>query len=86
MNLRCFCGNVYKARNADIKRGWAKTCSKKCAAIKRTYKKPNAVNAETGEKIKYGSKPNYTKSKPEQDMHPHFDDYSDQSWDAHKDY
>jgi len=31
----CACGNVYTARVADVKRGWAKSCSKSCAAKKR---------------------------------------------------
>ena len=32
---RCSCGQKYMAREADIKRGWAKSCSKSCAAKKR---------------------------------------------------
>lgn len=60
MKLKCFCGNVYQARQADIKRGWAKTCSKSCAAIKREFGRKNAVCAETGKKIKWGNKPNYS--------------------------
>ena len=31
----CRCGNKFKARVADIKRGWAKSCSKSCAALRR---------------------------------------------------
>lgn len=58
--LMCFCGTIYSARETDIKRGWAKTCSKRCAAIKRKHKKPNARDASTGAKIKYGSRPNYS--------------------------
>lgn len=56
MKLKCFCGNIYNVRPADIKRGWAKTCSKSCAAIKREFTRPNAVCAETGEKISFGKK------------------------------
>jgi len=33
--LTCKCGTVYFARAADIRRGWGKSCSKRCAAIKR---------------------------------------------------
>lgn len=31
----CACGKVFQARAADVKRGWAKSCSKTCAARKR---------------------------------------------------
>ncbi len=29
------CGNHFDARQTDRRRGWAKCCSKKCAAIRR---------------------------------------------------
>ena len=39
--MKCHCGCVYKARVADLKRGWGISCSKRCAAIRRDYgKKP----------------------------------------------
>lgn len=40
--MKCHCGNVYSARKADIKRGWAKSCSKSCAATRREYGRPPA--------------------------------------------
>ena len=33
--MTCECGVIYKARQADIKRGWGKSCSKRCAAKRR---------------------------------------------------
>ena len=36
--VTCECGKVFEARPADIKRGWAKSCSKSCAA-RQTNKK-----------------------------------------------
>lgn len=39
--MTCKCGTVYKAREADIKRGWGKSCSKRCAAKKREGKTGN---------------------------------------------
>lgn len=33
------CGEKFPARVADLKRGWAKFCSKSCKAIKQTYGK-----------------------------------------------
>lgn len=40
--MKCFCGIVYPARKADLKRGWGLTCSKSCAAIRRDYGRPAA--------------------------------------------
>jgi len=56
LKLKCHCGGVYEARSADIKRGWGKSCSKRCAAIKRDFGRPNPVMADTGEKVKFGKK------------------------------
>lgn len=38
----CHCGTEYSARNADLKRGWAKSCSKRCASIRREFGRPAA--------------------------------------------
>ena len=32
----CRCGKKYMARTVDIRRGWGMSCSKRCAAKKRT--------------------------------------------------
>ena len=40
--MRCHCGVEYDARVADLKRGWALSCSKQCAAVRKTYGKPKA--------------------------------------------
>lgn len=44
--MKCFCGTVYKARTADLKRGWAQTCSKRCAGIRREYGRPAATKSK----------------------------------------
>jgi hypothetical protein len=41
--MKCHCGGLYEARKADLKRGWALSCSKSCAAARRTYRKPKAT-------------------------------------------
>ena len=41
--MKCHCGNLYEARTADLKRGWALSCSKSCAATRRSYGKPKAT-------------------------------------------
>ena len=40
--MQCHCGGFYFAREADLARGWAKSCSKRCAAIRRDFNKPAA--------------------------------------------
>ena len=41
----CHCGREYKAKTADLKRGWGLSCSIRCASIRRKYKNPNAKSA-----------------------------------------
>lgn len=47
--MKCHCGTIYEARQVDLKRGWAKSCSKSCAAIRREYGKPAATEAATNQ-------------------------------------
>jgi hypothetical protein len=42
VEMICHCGFEYKARSADIKRGWGLSCGKRCAAIRREYGRPAA--------------------------------------------
>lgn len=51
ITLVCHCGTHYQARVADIKRGWAKSCSKRCAAIKRDFGRQNPTSPD-GTKLK----------------------------------
>ncbi|WLY87230.1 hypothetical protein [Vibrio phage vB_VibM_83AMN] len=39
----CACGQEYEARVADLKRGWALSCSKRCASIRREFGRPCAT-------------------------------------------
>jgi len=41
--MECYCGHRYTARTADLKRGWATSCSKACAALKRERGLPDAT-------------------------------------------
>ena len=90
----CGCGKLFKARLADRRRGWAKSCSKSCAAIKS--------NRETGKYDRYlagksSTSPSIIHHSPPVDMLTKIDrliarrdvtivddDYFDPSWDAHK--
>ena len=52
LELICHCGNKYSPRLSDLKRGWAMSCSKRCASIKRDYGRANPVCAITGVSVK----------------------------------
>lgn len=52
LELICHCGAKYSPRLADLKRGWAKSCSKRCASIKRDYGRPDPKCANTGKTLK----------------------------------
>ncbi|MGL4353035.1 MAG: hypothetical protein ACRCTP_03715 [Aeromonas popoffii] len=52
ISMVCFCGTVYPARLADLKRGWGLTCSKRCAAIKREFGRPPAKELGTKLSVK----------------------------------
>ena len=41
--MKCHCGEVYEARQADLNRGWALSCNKACAGIRRELGKPAAT-------------------------------------------
>lgn len=43
VRMKCFCGQEYDARQADLNRGWGLTCSKSCAAIRRDFGRPKAT-------------------------------------------
>ena len=47
VTMICHCGAEYKARAADIERGWALSCSKRCAAIRREFGRPPAKAAKS---------------------------------------
>jgi hypothetical protein len=38
---KCACGREFKAKAEDVRRGWAKSCSKSCAALLREKKTGN---------------------------------------------
>lgn len=40
VDMICHCGTEYKAREADLARGWGLSCSKACAAIRREFGRP----------------------------------------------
>lgn len=42
VTMICHCNQEYQAREADIKRGWGLSCSKRCAAIRREFGRPAA--------------------------------------------
>ena len=86
ITLVCHCDTPYIARAADIARGWAKACSKSCAAKVRDRIRPPARHLD-GTKVKWGKK--YLRVNPPNDSRVCTNDdwrsYDDDpSWDAHK--
>lgn len=65
------CLKPFKARTADVARGWAKFCSKSCKA--------SAQEARTGQMRTYLRR----KADGQRDD---YDPSDDPSWDAHKDW
>ena len=55
LDLVCHCGNLYQARIADLKRGYGKSCCKRCASVKRSYGRPDAKTID-GKSIKQAIK------------------------------
>ena len=89
VKLKCACGAIYTKRTADIERGWGKSCSKRCAAIKRTHNTPNATFLD-GAEVPWGKKARSYSAVKNSARKMYFDDDEgldcDPSWDAHKDY
>lgn len=65
------CGIEFKAKSADVKRGWAKNCSKSCAA--------SSTNKKTGNFQRYCSR----NERFDDDINDGFSVYGE-SWDDHK--
>jgi hypothetical protein len=42
VRMICHCNAEYDARQADLKRGWGLSCSKRCSAIRREFGRPAA--------------------------------------------
>lgn len=43
VQMKCHCGAEYKAKVGDLRRGWALSCSKRCAAIRRDFGRSEAT-------------------------------------------
>jgi len=91
IDMKCHCGTLYRAKEADLARGYGRSCSKSCAAIRRDFGR-NAGQRADGLKVKR------TKPKPstarkmtmaqieasnERDYQNAMSD-AEMGWDAHK--
>lgn len=65
------CKRTFTARTADVARGWARFCSKRCKAIKQEQRT--------------GFHADYLDRKQARDF-SHAMSEAEQGWDAHKDY
>lgn len=46
VDMICYCGEEYQAREADLRRGWGFSCGKSCAAKRRDFGLPKAKRAD----------------------------------------
>lgn len=72
---KCACGKTYFPRQADLDRGWGKSCSKSCAA-KRTNKK-------TGNYKRFCNNKSTYEEDPDQEYYDALSDIEN-TWDGHK--
>jgi hypothetical protein len=56
VEVKCACGTMFTARVADRKRGWAKSCSKSCAARRSNEKTGKFEKFLQGGKFAYYAK------------------------------
>jgi hypothetical protein len=86
----------YQAKEADLRRGWGKSCDKSCAAKRRDFggkpakradgKPLPTVKKKGANRIKPDTRV-YATAKSRYDEYDYYDDCNDDpSWDAHKDY
>lgn len=83
---KCRCGATFQARPADVKRGWAKSCSKSCAANKRESR-TGAFAAHVANGGRSGDRPDgrfMMERRRERDHESAMYDM-DSGWDGHKD-
>lgn len=85
---KCHCGTLFLAREADVKRGWAKSCSKSCAAVARERKLDRNGYRSHAKRQSRGTDMLVMLQHKEQLSYINMeDDYDDDpSWDAHKSY
>jgi len=80
----CWCGKKFQAREADIKRGWAKACSKAHAAHARE-KKLDRFGFQRGESGTFHSRMADLRERGEDADHQVGMAAQEAGWDGHKD-
>lgn len=94
VEMICRCGERYTTRQADIDRGWGKSCSKSCAALRRDFG-GNAAKRADGKPLMRPKKKGANRIVKDKRLSiPHYalNDLmnesalydSEQGWDAHK--
>lgn len=72
IEMKCHCGEIYYARQADLNRGWGLACSKSCAAKRKThgFKAATYANGNQLPKKMLSNKKKYKKkAKPKKDTY-----------------
>ncbi len=95
VEMVCHCGELYDAREADLKRGWGYSCSKSCSAKRRDFSLPKAKRVDgvkTKQTVKKpsGYRPNdkrYDEARVEREREREYEEASsanEDGWDGHK--
>ena len=81
----CHCGTIYRARQADLNRGWGKSCSKHCAAVKRTCRESSGNFKRAKASTKYATRndPRAIEREKERIWHE-ANTANEAGWDGHK--
>ena len=80
VEVACKCGTMFTARMADRKRGWAKSCSKSCAAKKRDNSAYFKMKRRQRDAEEFGGMPQYNN----RGEYEGFVRTSIEPWDDHK--
>ncbi|MGJ8518056.1 hypothetical protein [Carnimonas bestiolae] len=74
VEMICHCGLPYQAKEGDLARGWGLSCSKSCAAFRKTYRRPAAKRAD-GLKIRRNGQSVLKRIRSQQRQEKKVDDY-----------
>ena len=92
VDMVCRCGTQYQARQADLNRGWGRSCGKSCAAKRRDFggkaaKRVDGVPLTMTQGFKGAKRNAPDKRKRSGIWNEHkFEDVDyEYGWDAHKD-
>ena len=83
--MTCHCGKKYTARKSDVLRGWGKSCSKHCAAVKRARRERSGNFKRADASQQYAARGDArSKERRERAEYHESSMANEMGWDAHK--